>query len=242
MIKDILKNNLIPLDEYIFGTADLSGLIDKKFGEYRFGICIGKRLDDSIIDAIESGPTLEYYNYYNQVNKELTETAKIIKNKLQKKGVDSLVIEPTIATNSKEFENYLPTLTVDISHKIVATRAGLGWIGKTDLFISKDFGSRLRLVSILINQNPGMDSVPIEKSRCGKCNICVDACPAKAANGLLWDIKTHRDIFFNAHKCREKCGELAKQRLNVDKRICGLCVSVCPIGKKTNKKITVANN
>ena len=31
-------------------------------------------------------------------------------------------------------------------------------------------------------------------------------------------------------KCREKCGELAKERLNVDERICGLCVSVCPKG------------
>ena len=35
---------------------------------------------------------------------------------------------------------------------MIATRAGLGWIGKTDLFISKDIGARLRLVSILIDR------------------------------------------------------------------------------------------
>jgi len=241
MIRDILINTLLPEDEYIFGTADLTGLINKKFGEYRFGISIGKRLDDMIIDAIENGPTLEYYDYYNQINNELSETAKIVKKGLQKIDIDSFVIEPTISTNSKEFEQYLPTLTVDISHKMVATRAGLGWIGKTDLFISKAFGPRLRLVSLLINQKPDDDSNPIDRSRCGTCNICVDRCPAQAANGLLWDINTHRDTFFNAHKCRDKCGELAKQRLNVDKRICGLCISVCPIGKKKNNKFTAAN-
>jgi hypothetical protein len=33
-----------------------------------------------------------------------------------------------------------------------------------------------------------------------------------------------------AFKCREKMKELAKQKLYVDERICGLCFSVCPIG------------
>ena len=46
-------------------------------------------------------------------------------------------------------------------------------------------------------------------------------------------LDVHRDSFFDAYKCREKCAELAKQKLNIDKRICGICVSVCPIGKKS---------
>lgn len=238
MINDILRKNLVPTDEYIFGTADLTGLVDKKFDEYRFGISIGKRLDDSIINAIENGPTIEYYNYYNETNRELAKVARIIKKELQKTGIESVVIDPTISTNSKDFERYLSTLTVDISHKMVATRAGLGWIGKTDLFISKAFGPRLRLVSLLINQKPDSVFSPIEYSRCDTCNICVDKCPAQAANGVLWNIKIHRDSFFNAHKCMDKCGELAKQQLNIDKRICGVCISVCPIGKR---KITATN-
>ena len=235
MISDILKNSLIPSDEYIFGTADLTGLIDEKFGEYRFGISIGKRLNDPIIDTLVDGPTIEYYYYYNHINEELSKTARLIKYKLQKVGIDSVIIKPTISTSSAKFKKYLSTLTVDLSHKMVATRAGLGWIGKTALFISSEFGPRLRLVSLLTNQKPSNISYPVDKSRCGACNICVNKCPAQAANGLLWDIKTHRDTFFNAHKCRDKCGELAMQRLNVDKRICGLCVSVCPIGRKKNE-------
>jgi epoxyqueuosine reductase QueG len=155
-----------------------------------------------------------------------------IKNEFQKCGIDSIVIEPTISTSSLEFGKYRKTLTVEVSHKMVATRAGLGWIGKTDLLITKEFGPRLRLVSLLINQKPEGDYHPIDKSRCGKCTICVDKCPAKASNGLLWNINIHRDTFFDAHKCRNKCGELAKQKLNVDIRICGICVSVCPIARK----------
>jgi epoxyqueuosine reductase len=232
MINDTIINNLIPSDDFIFGFSDLHGLIDKKYDGYNYGISIGKRLNDNIIDKIENGPTIEYYNYYNQINVELSELAAKIQVDLFRDGVDSITIEPTVSLASKRNEKYLKTLTVEISHKMVATRAGLGWIGKTDLFISKVFGPRLRLVSILINQKPGISSVPVNESKCGKCDICVVKCPAKAANGKMWNIKIGRDEFFDAYKCREKCGELAKQRLNVDERICGLCISVCPIGKR----------
>jgi epoxyqueuosine reductase len=232
MIKKIIKNRLIPSKDYIFGFADLRGLINEKFSDFQYGISIGKKLDDIIIDKLESGPTVEYYNHYNLINKELADLTKNIHSDLREKNINSKPIEPTIEIGSKKYEKYLKSLTYDISHKMVATRAGLGWIGKTDLLISKAFGPRLRLVTILLDQDPGIDSMPIEKSRCGDCNICVMKCPANAANGKLWDIKTHRDEFFNAYKCREKCRELAKQKLNVDERICGLCIYICPIGKR----------
>jgi epoxyqueuosine reductase QueG len=114
---------------------------------------------------------------------------------------------------------------------MVATRAGLGWIGKTDLFISKKFGPRLRLVSILLSTPVKPKSKPVEKNRCGKCNLCVDICPANAANGKLWDITVEREEFFDPWKCRKQCAEFGSSRLGLDVRICGMCVSICPIGK-----------
>jgi epoxyqueuosine reductase QueG len=232
MIIDVLKTHLVPSQEFIFGFADLRGLLNKKFNSYQFGISIGRRLNDSIVDKLENGPTIEYYNYYNRINSELADLSLRIQFDLQGIGIKSMAIAPTISVGSKRYKHYLDTLSFEISHKMVATRAGLGWIGKTDLLISNTFGPRLRLVTILLKKDPGFNIIPVEKSKCGKCDTCVVRCPANAANGKLWDIKTNRDEFFDAFKCREKCGELAKQRLNVDERICGLCVCVCPYGKK----------
>jgi epoxyqueuosine reductase QueG len=232
MISDILKGNLLPQSDFIFGFADLNGLIDKKFNGFRYGISIGRRLDDRIIDKIIDGPTIEYYTYYNQVNKELAALTRLIVNDLIASGVEAVAIEPTVSNAREKYNDYLKTLTVDISHKLVATRAGLGWIGKTDLFISERFGPRLRLVSILLKRDPGILARTFDESKCGVCSICVEKCPAKAATGQLWNINIHRDEFFDAQKCRKKCAELAKQKLNVDERICGMCVAVCPLGKK----------
>ena len=230
-IHEILKSHLIPADDFIYGFANLSGLLNQKFDGYYYGISILRRLDDKIVDGIKDAPTLEYLNHYTQINHQLLSVSEQIASDLNQAGIGAIQIKPTVTSDSEAFDQQMPTLRYDVSHKMVATRAGLGWIGKTDLFISKEFGARLRLTSILIDKEVESESKPIDKSRCGKCNICVEKCPAQAATGQLWDIYTDRDIYFNAFKCREKCSEFGRTILKIDKRICGICVAVCPIGK-----------
>ncbi|MCU0461209.1 MAG: hypothetical protein MUF36_04230 [Bacteroidales bacterium] len=232
MINSILKQILRPANHYIYGFADLHGLLNEKFRGYNYGLSIGKRLDSRIVDGIKKGPTIEYFNHYRKTNSELSGITWKIHADLKKKGIDSLPVAPTISKGDESYnEEYLRTLKVDLSHKMVATRAGLGWIGKTDLFVSRAFGPRLRLVSILLRQDPGISSIPVTESECGECKVCVVKCPAQAANGKLWNIRVNREQFFDPHKCREKCAELALEKLKVNERICGLCVSVCPYGK-----------
>jgi epoxyqueuosine reductase len=228
-IHGILKSHLTPEEDFIYGFANLTGLLPEKFMGYSYGISIGRKLDDGIIDGIKEAPTLEYFHHYNGINKQLLTVSEQIACDLNKAGIGALPIIPTLAFGSGEFDQYLPTLRYDVSQKMVATRAGLGWIGKTDLFISKKFGARLRLGSILINKKVSPEAKPINKSRCGTCSVCFDKCPAHAATGQLWDIITDRDIFFDAFKCREKCSEFGRTILKTDKRICGICISVCPV-------------
>jgi epoxyqueuosine reductase len=227
-IQKILKSHLIPTNNYIYGFADLTGLLHKKFEGYSYGISIGRKLDDKIIDGIRNGPTLEYFHLYEDINKQLQAVSKQITCNLNEAGIGALAIVPT----NHVTHQYPPNLRYEISHKMVATRAGLGWIGKTDLFISSKFGARLRLVSILTDKEVLPEKKPMTKSRCGNCTICVERCPAKAATGQPWDINTDRDIYFDAFRCREKCGEFGRTLLNIDRRICGICVAVCPISLK----------
>ena len=233
-VHKIVTNHLLPAENYIYGFADLSGLLDKKFEGYNYGISIGRILDNDIVDKVIDGPTIEYYYHYRKINEELEQLTVDISDDLNNNNIESLNIKPTIP-NSEIDSKYSATLRTDLSHKMVATRAGLGWIGKTDLFISKVCGPRLRLVSILLKTTLLPKSKPIDKSRCGVCNICVEICPANAASGKLWNIKVKREEFFNPWKCRNQCSEFGLLRLGVDARICGMCVAACPIGRIRKK-------
>jgi epoxyqueuosine reductase len=231
IIDKIVRSHLIPSEEYIYGFSDLTGLLEKKFDGYNYGISIGRALDYSIVDKVINGPTTEYHSHYRQMNKDLSLMTKNISLELNNHGIETLNIEPTVSTSELD-TIYFRTLRTDLSHKMVATRAGLGWIGKTDLFISREFGPRLRLVSILLKTPVKPNKMPTDISRCGNCNICVDICPAKAANGKLWDITIDREDFFDPWKCRDQCAVFGRKLLGTEARICGICVASCPIGQK----------
>ena len=231
LIEEIVRKHTLPEESYIWGFAELTGLLPNKFEGFDYGISIGLKLDNSIVDKIIEGPTKEYYSHYRQINKDLDLLTKSISEDLNKYNLEKLNIDSTVSTSELD-SIYFNTLRTDLSHKMVATRAGLGWIGKTDLFISKEFGPRLRLVSILLKTPVVPESDPVDSSRCGNCRICVDICPAKAANGKLWNITVDREVFFDAFKCRNQCTEFGRTKLGMDARICGICVAACPIGHK----------
>ena len=218
--------------QHIWGFADLSGLLHERFKGFGYGISIGRRLDDSIIDSIITGTNMGYYGLYKDTNIYLLGLVTDLAAKINALGVRSLAITPT-SNQLYRSPEYARTLRHYFSHKMVGTRAGLGWIGKSDLFVSKKFGPRLRLVSILVDYPLKPLEPPIDKSRCGQCNVCVEACPAKAINGKLWSTKIDRDEFYDAFKCRDKAKEISLAATGQnDDEICGICVAVCPAGRK----------
>jgi epoxyqueuosine reductase len=231
-IADIVRKNIPDDGRHIWGFADLTGLLHPRFSGYNYGITVGKKLDDAIMDTVVERPNPVYYKLYLDTNAYLADLVTGIAREISALGVNNLVIRPTSSQEIDRSPDYLKTLRHHFSHKMVGTRAGLGWIGKTDLFVSTAFGPRLRLVSILVAHPLKPQRAPIDKSRCGKCNICVEACPAAAATGQLWNTEVDRDEYYNAFKCQKKALELSKEFASSDHEICGICMAVCPLGKK----------
>jgi epoxyqueuosine reductase QueG len=215
---------------YDYGFADLTGLLPENYAACTRGISIIRRLDDAVIDAIADGPTEAYLEHYNHVNAELNALVQSIAAEMSDGASIILPIKATLEEHELS-ETYTRTLTYDISHKMIATRSGLGWIGKTDLLVSRRFGPRVRLASILTDLPLEPLDAPIDQSRCGSCSLCVDICPAGAATGEPWKAGMHRDRFFDAFRCREYCRSISKQRLNRAISLCGKCVHICPGGR-----------
>ena len=215
-----LRKKILGWGASTVGFADLEGSVPKRWENLKAGVSIAVRLSDIIIDEIRNGPTLTYAYHYHATNQLLDSIAIRTSNLIQSLGHRALPIPASQRVNEKELEGLIP-------HKTVATRAGLGWIGKNALLITPQYGPRVRLVSVLTNA-PLRPSQPISESKCERCLLCVKACPAGALKGRNWMLGVKRKDLMEVNLCLE----VTKRNLKIlGEAICGVCMSVCPFGK-----------
>ena len=88
-----------------------------------------------------------------------------------------------------------------LPHKTVALRAGLGFIGKNNLLVTREYGCALMLGKVLTKAPFITVSEIPKKPKCGTCNICVNVCPTKALLGNTWSITTTRDEIMTRKLC-----------------------------------------
>lgn len=162
-------------------------------------IILGKRLLDDSQDI------------YYQISDEYTASVEMmvldvaaakLAEQLKKNGYDAL-----------EYTSYYL--------KVWAVLAGLGWIGKSRLFVSKEHGPRLRLRGILTDADMGELSEVLGDENCGRCVECAKACPVGAIGEDEVD--------------RKKCGAclLNHRKISVCAyAYCTACTASCPVGMK----------
>jgi epoxyqueuosine reductase QueG len=208
----------------LVGFSEMQGFLPKEFAKLPYGISIAVQLSNPIIDSLQLAPNKLYAYHYHAVNHYLNDLALQIVNYLQKNKHQALSIPASLTIDRKTHYGHL-------SHKMVATRAGLGWIGKNALLVTKEFGPRLRLVTVLTDA-PLRGKRPITESQCGDCQACVKACPVGAIHGNTWTPKTERATLVDVHKCAEFIEEY-KDKLGAP--VCGLCIQACPKGRRKAK-------
>lgn len=182
-----------------------------------------------IINGIKDGPTKEYYDEYHRLNQALDELALKGASYLKERGYQAHAQTTDVIVTTKDNRTKLP-------HKTIATRAGIGWIGKSNLLITKEYGSAIRLTSILTDAKLAY-AKPIDEGMCGSCKSCQNACFAQAIKGPQWDVSLDRDDMFDMPFCEKKGEELTMNNFGISYAICGKCIEVCPYTKIYLKKL-----
>ena len=170
-------------------------------------------------------PTRAYYDQYNELNHRLDQLVTFGTETLQSQGYQA------IAQTRSFVDQYAGEFSTLLPHKTVATRAGLGWIGKSALLVTEEFGSMIR-ISTLLTDAPLATAQPINQSRCGDCRICKDVCPARAISGKVWSVSIPRDSFYNAAACRQAARARSLQGLGIEISLCGKCIEACPYTRR----------
>lgn len=202
----------------LFGVADISGIredfqlspdITKSLNR---AVCLGVGLSRCVLSEIDREPTKLYFHHYKTANMFLDQMAFAVMNWIQERGFSAL---PIPASQIVDWD----LQKAHVSHKRIGHLAGLGWIGRNNLLVSKRFGAQFRLTTILTDMKLKTDQ-PVANG-CGSCSLCVKVCPVAAIQDRPED--------FKHLVCFEKLKEFQRQNI-VGQFICGVCVKAC--GKK----------
>ena len=159
----------------------------------------------------------DYHNVIERMHKELTERLR------------ELVFEDAILV-FRSLVDYGPLL-----ERAYAQRAGLGYIGRNGMLISRQFGSWIFLSEIITNlELEPDDPKAIKHGTCGTCRICIEACPTQA---IVEDrvVDSRRCIsYLTIERPTEIAQELADE---MGDRIfgCDICQDVCPHNRSRQK-------
>lgn len=220
-----LKAELYKLGADIVGFGNLSELSANIRENLPIGICVALKYPKETICGISELPTKEYLEQYNLLNERLdkmvTQAAEILQNQNYKAVAQT---RSKVGFGDTDNNTILP-------HKTVATRAGVGWIGKCAMLVTEQYGSMIRISSILTDA-PLVTAEPINQPKCGECTKCTTDCPAKAVSGKLWEPHLARDDFFDPVKCRETAKERSLKGFGGEITLCGKCMEVCPWTRK----------
>ncbi len=210
----------------LYGVADLDGLTSGRLAIYHRGISFVFQMEPWVMDQLAQGPTDAYSVLYRQVNLRIDALSAEVVRLLERSGQKAWAVPASLRSDAVNIRG-------DFQHKTAATRAGLGWVGKNCQMITKPWGPWVRLGTVLTDA-PLVPGIPIEKSRCGKCTRCIDACPAGALRGGSWFPGVEREVILDARACDEYKKSHFHQFHGGHN--CGICTRACPVGRKVLRR------
>ena len=206
-MKTSLKKELRDHGAMVVGIADLRGYLSGEIAHLCRAVSIG-------VDRKLNEDTLAL----------LVRLQKRTVRFLKARGHRTLAIPPDSDRKKGTFISKLYSL---FNHKMAATSAGLGWIGKNGLLISPGHGPRLSLATVLTDAQMRPDA-PIERCLCGECMLCIEHCPSQAITGAKWSRSSPFVELVRLGACRS---HKTTKRQTKGKPNCGLCINICPYGR-----------
>ena len=206
----------------LVGYGDVSDM--EGTGGLNTGVAFAMAMPRDLLRSIEGGATPEYAQWYKDTNAALDRATRAAGELLRSRGY--AVSEHTTDKVVRHEDQ-----RTDMPHKSIAVRAGLGWIGKSCLLVTPEYGGAVR-ISVLLTDAPLPTAEPMFEPRCGKCDKCREVCPYGALKGVTWRKGIDRAEMFDYANCADGSSERNRRVIGEGMFICGQCFVFCPYTRK----------
>ena len=168
---------------------------------------------------VRTTPSVVYQELYDTSNRVLDDMAYHLANFIFSElgyramffprdcysGIEALLKEPCAA----------------FSHVMAGYYAGMGTVGDSHNLITREFGPRVRMVSVLTDAPLPADDM-LEENLCIHCRKCLKECPMGAFQ------ENGGDVY---EMDKESCTAYHVKLKDEGHWPCGVCISVCPVGE-----------
>ena len=214
-----LKEYLTEIGASKVGFADVDGLASE-FTDLPNGISIVLKIPKRAMKYVEEEDYESYWSCFHSQIDKLTEISLKGEKYIKNLGYNAFAL--TMDRNECDMKKLLSILP----YKTIATKSGMGWIGRSALFVTPEYGSAVALGGILTDM-PLELGVPITDSQCDDCENCQNACPVDAINPQKWNDRLNREDIIDIETCREYIVDQYKNGLG-----CTKCMYECKLTKK----------
>ena len=214
-----IRDYLMKLGASKVGFANIDGVANE-FVDLPNGISIVLKLPKKAMHYIEEEDYPAYWKCFHSKIAELTEISLKGEEYIKNLGYDAFAL--TMQRNECDMKKLLSILP----YKTIATKSGLGWIGRSALFVTPEYGSMVALGGILTNM-PLEFGTPVTDSQCDDCENCQKACPVGAINPQKWNDRLNREDIIDIGACKDYVIDQYKNGLG-----CTKCMCECKLTQK----------
>ncbi len=219
---DKLKKYLLELGASKVGYADING-ITSEFTSLPNGISLVLKLPKKAMEYVDSEDYEKYWSCFHGKIDELSEIALEGEKYIKNLGYNAFAL--TMNRNECDMKKLLSILP----YKTIATKSGIGWIGRSALFVTPEYGSAVVLGAILTDM-PLEFGKAVTDSQCEDCKNCQNACPVNAINPQKWNDRLKREDIIDVDTCFEYIMSQYKAGLG-----CTKCMSECRLTQEYRK-------
>lgn len=167
--------------------------------------------------VLETAPSIYYRSHYDTLNIMLDQMSQRV----------AMELEPEYRSVFVPRDGYLGVshgveMRSFFSHKHAAYLAGLGTFGVNSTILTKDYGPRMRFVSVLTEAPLPDSGGPMGEELCTECGLCRKHCPASAIGDRRYPV---------SRIDKDACGARSAELVSHKTYPCGRCILVCPIGR-----------